>query len=173
MSRRFIRGATIMATLAASAGMWCNLAFCDDAHHHDHAHDISGLELGASAGYVELQGGDGAISLHLHAMKRLGDEGLSQSVAIGPGTEFIFGDHEHYTVMLSLTVYPWRGLTLTVAPGIEWATHEGEWESRYATHVEAGYVFEVGKYDVGPTIGYSASGDEDHYSIGVHAGLHL
>jgi hypothetical protein len=125
-----------------------------------------------SAGYVGLEEDDGAFGIHLHVARRLGDRGLSKGIAIGPATELILGEHQHYTAMLSLTVFPWRGLALAVGPGIEWAEHESEWESGYATHLEIGYMLEIDKYDVGPTIGYSAS-DEDHYYVGVHAGIHL
>ncbi len=172
MARHLIRCVTMVLAMTVIASVPYSKAAGEETHNHHHGHDIGGLEFGASTGYVEREEGDGAIGMHLHVMKRLGDEGLSKGIAIGPATEVILGDHEHYTVMLSLSIYPWRGLALAVAPGIEWTAHESEWESRYATHLEMGYLFEVGRFDLGPTIGYSAS-DEDHYSLGIHAGIHL
>ncbi len=173
MIRHLIQSETVVLALAAFAAIWCSPALGEEAHHHNHNdHSMGEFELGVSAGYVELDDGDGALGMHLHATKRVILHGLRGGIAIGPAAEFIFGDHEHYTVMLSLSVHPWRGLALAVAPGIEWAAHEDDWESRYATHFEAGYLFDVGRFDLGPTIGYLAS-EEGHYSIGIHAGIHL
>lgn len=93
--------------------------------------------------------------------------------ALGVGGEVIFADHEHYAVMLPLFVYPWQGLALSAAPSIIFAEHEGEWESEYATHLEAAYVFEIGEYDVGPVVGYSSSSEDKHYMVGLHFGIHF
>ena len=153
-------------------------AHCEDDHaghtHAGHAHDTSGIEMGLSAGYVHLKGeSEDAPGLHVHLSKRLGQDGVFEHLSLGIGGEAIFADHEHYALMLPLSVYPWRGLVFSFAPSIVWAEHEGEWESEYATHLEAAYVFEIGDYDMGPVIGYSKTSDEEHYMIGVHIGLHL
>ena len=96
-----------------------------------------------------------------------------EHLALGVGGEIIFADEEHYALLFPLSVYPWRGLVLAVAPGIEWAEHEGKQESSYTTHLEAAYTFEVGRFDVGPVVDYSISDDDEHYMIGIHIGFHL
>jgi len=132
------------------------------------------LELGLSAGLVHLDGeNEDAPGLHVHLSKRLGQEGMVQYLSLGVGGEAIFADHDHYTLMLPFSAYPWRGLVLSVAPGIKWAEHDGEWESEYATHLEAGYALELGEYDIGPIVGFSSSSEEEHYMAGIHFGIHF
>ena len=75
--------------------------------------------------------------------------------------------------MVPLAIYPWRGPVLAVEPGVEWAEHDGETESVYATHLEAACVFEFGEYEIGPVIDYSKTSNDEHYMIGIHLGVHL
>lgn len=142
--------------------------------HAGHGHDTSGIELGLSVGYVHLDEEDeDSLGLHVHLSKRLGHEGLLERLGLGVGGEVIFAEHEHYSLLFPLAMYPWRGLILAVAPGIEWAEHDEDWETAYATHLEAAYVFEIGDYDVGPVVDYSKSDNDEHYMIGIHLGIHL
>ena len=155
----------------------------EEAHDHGHhGHDLSGPELGLSAGYVHLQEEEeNVLGVHAHLLKRLGDEGISRYFAIGLGAEYLFSDSAHYAAMLSFAAHPWRGLALSVSPGVQWAEHEDEHEgeheaeveAEYSTHIEATYVFPLGKYDIGPLIDYSWTKDEVHYMIGIHVGLHF
>ncbi len=148
----------------------------DHGHDHGHAHGEgdAGYEIGFSIGSVHLVEEDqDELGLHVHISKRLGHEGLWGQLSLGVGAEFILGDHEHQALMLPLSYAPWRGLILGIAPSIEWAEHEGERESAYATHAEVAYVFEIGKYDIGPVVDYSKTSDEEHYMIGIHFGFHL
>ena len=143
-----------------------------DNHSH-HGHDTSGFELGMSLGQVDLGEEEGAgPGLHVHLGKRLGHHGLADMVSIGVGGEWIFTEEKHYSLMLSITVYPWKGLAFSVAPGFLWAEHDGEMEREYSTHLEAAYLFELGQFDLGPVVGYSKTADEDHTMIGVHLGWH-
>ena len=170
-------GTGILAFIAVLNLILSPSVFAEEQQQHDqahHGHDTSGLELGISTGYVHLdEEGEDALGLHLHLMKRLSDKGIGSRLAVGLGAETIFGVHEHHTAMLSFAAYPWRGLILSVAPGIEWAKHEGDWESEYATHIETAYVFEIGRYDIGPVVSYSTTDHDKHYMIGIHVGLHL
>lgn len=93
--------------------------------------------------------------------------------ALGVGGEVIFADEKHYALMVPLFVYPWRGLALSVAPSMVFAQHEGDWDAELATHLEAAYVFEIGRYDVGPVVGYSSGSDDKHYMVGLHFGAHF
>jgi hypothetical protein len=169
-------------------------AYCEDTHHHEH-HDTGGIELGFSFGYVyfdengEAHGDNGlheeeghpegeddsdeGLALHVHVGKRLGEEGLLAHVSLGIGAEVILADHEHYALMAFASVYPWRGLVLSVGPGVEWAEHEGEWASEYSTHLEAAYVFEMGEWHLGPMVDFSKTDDGEHYTVGLHVGIHL
>ncbi len=166
-------------------------ALCGEHEDHDHnyhSHDVSGYELGLSAGLVHLEEEDeNAASLHMHFGKRLGDEGFREHLSLGLGGEVIFAEHQHFAGMLQLSVLPWKGLVLSAAPGILWAEHEGqhedegeheggeesEWETDYTTHLEAAYVLEFGEYDVGPVVGYSWTAEETHFMVGVHFGMHF
>lgn len=165
----------VIFAMAICIWSFAESGFSESIHNHTHhSHDTSGLELGVSAGYVHLEEEDeDALGIHSHLLKRLGDEGIRRHLAIGLGAEYLFSDEEHYAAMLSLAVYPWRGLVLSVSPGVQWAEHEGDVEAEYSTHIEAAYVFPFGKYDIGPVIDYSWTNDEEHYMIGLHFGIHL
>ena len=51
--------------------------------------------------------------------------------------------------------------------------HEGEWESKYSTHLEATYVFNVGAWHLGPVVDYSWTDHGEHFTTGIHFGVHL
>jgi len=172
MFRRLVSGIKTITLVAVFGFALCGPAAGEEPPHHNHAHGTAGYELGVSAGRVSLDEGEEAFGVHVHLLKRLGAEGVKRHFAAGLSTEIIFGDHKHYAAMFSLAAHPWRGLTLSIAPGIEWAEHDGERESNYATHLEAIYVIEVGEFDIGPAVAYSTTGEEEHHTIGVHLGLH-
>jgi hypothetical protein len=139
-----------------------------------HGHEVSGLELALSTGYVRLvEEREDALGVHAHLLHRLGNDGLRRHLAIGLGAEYLFSEERHYALLFSLAANPWRGLVLAVSPGVQWAEHEGDTESAYSTHIEAAYVVPIGQYDLGPVIDYSWTGDERHYMIGLHLGIHL
>ena len=168
---------TAMLSVISALCLWgmAEVASAEDAHiHAHHGHDLSGLELGLSAGYVHLAEEDEDIpGVHAHLLQRLGDEGIRRHLAVGVGAEYLFAEEEHYAFMFSFAAYPWRGLVLSVSPGVQWAEHEGGTEAEYSTHLEAAYVFSVGHYDIGPVIDYSRTKDEEHYMVGLHIGIHL
>jgi hypothetical protein len=139
-----------------------------------HAHGE--WELGVSAGYANLKTEhEEGKNIHLHLMKSLGDEGLAQYFSVGLGAETIITDEKHYGAMLTLAYHPVEDLTLAIAPGFEWAKHNGiSWEREYATHYEATYSFDIAEgYHVGPSVGYSSTKDAEHYTVGVHLGIAL
>jgi len=169
------RTAVLFTTALLACGQ-IRSAFSEESHgsHEHHSHDTRGMEMGFSAGYFHLDAeNENAPGMHVHLSKRLHEEGLMKHFALGVGGEVIFADHEHYAVLLPLFVYPWRGLVLSVAPSMIIAEHEEDWESEYATHLEAAYVFEIGKIDAGPVVGYSRSSDDKHYMVGLHVGVHF
>ena len=151
-------------------GSFSTAVLSQEKHTHTHdEHSPGGLELGASIGYVYLEEekADG-VNLHLHLMKR-----LSEYFSIGAGVERIFSNEAHYGAMITLGIHPSNNLTLSVSPGREWAKHDGEWESGYATHIEASYMFEGSGFHYGPTVGYSKTQEDKHYTLGIHFGFPL
>ena len=175
-----------MSSIAASApkvrvfislwlfGLCTSALYGEDRDHPHHVHGTNGFDLGLSVGSVRLKPErETAIGLHAHIMKRLGEEGFKQYFSLGIGTEAIFSDEPHYSLLGSLGIHPWRDLKLIVSPGVQWAEHEEKWESDYATHYEAMYSFDCGRYHLGPVIGYSKTDHEEHYMFGIHIGFHV
>jgi len=165
--------ATALNTVILVILGWCGLstpAFCQETNIDEHHnHEMGELELGLSVGYAYLkEEKEEGVNLHLHLMKRLSGEGIKKYLSVGFGAETIFTDERHYGLMISLVAHPWRSLAVSVSPGVEWAKHDGEWESEYATHLEAAYVFEGSGFHFGPVIGYSKTQDDEHYTAGVH-----
>lgn len=168
-----IRTTIFVLFIAICVGSTGTAARAEDSHTH-HGHDVSGPELGISAGYVRLvEDDEDVLGVHAHLMVRLGDEGFRRYLAIGVGGEYLFAKDQHYALMLSLAAFPWRGLVLSLSPGVQWAEHGGETEAEYSTHLEATYVFALGQFDMGPVIDYSRTKDEAHYMVGLHVGMHL
>ncbi len=75
--------------------------------------------------------------------------------------------------MLSIAVHPTDQIVFSFSQGIEWANHEGDWESSPTSHIEASYLIEGKTFHYGPVIGYSKASDKQHYTIGVHFGIPL
>ena len=153
----------------------CTPSFSEE---EDHSHDYS-AEIGFSLAYVYLEAEkESAPGLHLHFLKHLEGVEFLDRLAIGLGFEGIFAEHKHYSVMGSLAYFPWRGLSVTLSPGILFAKHEeqdsggdAEWESQYVTHLEASYGFHFGEYEIGPVIGFADSEEDKHYMFGLHFGI--
>jgi hypothetical protein len=158
-----------------SWGALSSVAFSQEQQsgiHNDHESDE--LEVGVSVGYAYLEEEkEEGINLHLHVMKRLSNEGIQKYLSIGFGVETIFTNEDHYGAMFSLGIHPLPNLVLTVSPGWEWEKHEGVWESGYATHIEATYVFEGSGFHYGPVASYTKAQDDQHFSIGMHFGMHF
>lgn len=146
-------------------------------HHddHDHIHHDHTAEIGLSAGYVYLEHDlehdkESAAGIGLHLIKRLGDGGMKQYLGMGAGFESIFAEHSHYNVMGAFAMFPYRTLAIVIAPGVLFAKHHEEWEQKYSTHVEISYGFFYSEFEIGPVIGFAQSGDNRHYSLGIHFG---
>jgi len=144
-------------------------AFSQEQHSE---HELGGIEVGFSVGYAYLkEEKEDGLNFHLHLTKRLSGEGFQKYLSIGLGAETIISKEKHYGVMVLLAVHPWHNLVLSVSPGMEWAKHDGEWNSEYATHLEATYIFEGLSFHYGPVVGYSKTRDEEHYTVGIHFGM--
>ncbi len=149
-------------------------AFSQEVSSSNEQHEHSDLELGLSIGYARLEEEkiDGT-SLHVHIMKRLSGQGIQRYFSIGAGVETILASENHFGAMLSVAAHPTDKLTVTLSQGIEWADHEGDWESSRATHIEASYLFEGEQFHYGPVIGYSKTPEKQHYKVGIHFGIPL
>ena len=175
MKHQIIATVKAITVIFILIGSLSSVAYCNEENGHEHdKHDSGGLEVGVSIGYAYLEEeNEDGMNLHLHAMKGLSGNGIQKYLSIGFGLETIFTDEEHYGAMISLGIHPWRNLVLSVSPGWEWAKHDGEWESGYATHLEATYLFEGSGFHYGPVFGYSKTQDDQQYTIGIHFGLPL
>jgi len=173
MNKTFLTVIKSMIFIVIGWGSVNTLAFSQEQKSKAHdGHEVGGMEVGLSVGYVYLkEDKKSGINFHLHVMKRLSGEGLQKYLSIGLGAETIISKEKHYSAMVTLGVHPWKNLVLSVSPGMEWAEHDGKWESEYATHFEATYVFEGSNFHYGPVVGYSKARDEQHYTIGVHFGM--
>ena len=143
-----------------------SLLFSEDEHFHPKG------ELGVSLACIDLVDEDEiAPAVHLHLLKRLCGSDFLERIGVGLGFETIFADHAHHTLMGGLVFFPLDHLAISVSPGIVWVNEEGGWENHYATHIEASYGVEIGKYEVGPVIGWAESDEGSHRMIGLHLGF--
>lgn len=137
--------------------------------HHDHHHHLN--ELGISTGIVLMQPEDEtAAGLHLHAMRRLGDEGFMRFFGLGLGVEVIFSDHRHYAFMGTLGVFPWENVVFTFSPGLLLVKEAGESRRLFSFHSEIMYEFTVGGFEMGPALGFAKAGEDTHITVGIHIG---
>ena len=137
--------------------------------HRDNHHHLN--EIGISTGVVRMQPeSETAPGLHLHAMRRLGDEGIKKFFGIGLGLEIIFSEHRHYSIMGTLEIFPWKKLVITFSPGILTVKEDGENQRRFSFHCEVMYEFEVGAFEMGPALGFAVAGEDTHFTVGIHIG---
>lgn len=138
----------------------------EEGHHHHHDR-----EYGAGIGWIAMDPEEEtAAGVHVHFMSRLGEEGLAGYLGLGLGFEAILATEMHYNPMLSLGIFPYGDLRLTLSPGVQIARHEGEMEYYYSTHIELSYGFFYRGLEIGPVIGYAHSAEDKHYMVGIHFG---
>ena len=107
-------------------------------------------------------------------MKELDGDGFEKYFSVGLGAEVVFSHENHYVAMVVFAYHPTENIVLSVAPGLEWAKHDGEWEREYVTHYEAIYnIYNSEKYHIGPMIGYSKTKEAEDYTVGIHIGIPL
>ncbi len=173
MNKKFL--AVIKALVLIIIG-WVSintLAFSKDRNTEANSgHELGEIEVGLSVGYAYLkEDKENGFNFHLHIMKRLPGEGVQRYLSIRVGAETIISKEKHYGAMISLAANLWRNLVFSVSPGMEWADHNGKWESKYATHLEVTYILENSSIHYGPAVSYSKARDEQHYTVGIHLGF--
>lgn len=138
-----------------------------DPHDHDHHHHLN--EIGVSVAMVQLAPEDDtAVGLHIHAMRKLGDNGIKKYFGFGIGTDLIFADHFHTNLMATIGIFPFKNLVLHVSPGILFVKEDGETETRASFHFEILYEFDLGIISLGPYLGFGTAGSDHHFAAGLH-----
>jgi hypothetical protein len=137
-----------------------------DEHLHNDAHKYH-IGVGGTAAYIK---GESAFApgAHLHFIRQFGHQ---NRWGLGLGYEALFDEHRHNGINLLINYHPLKHLSVNVGPGILFTEHDGETERKAAFHTEAVYEFNVGKFHLGPMVGFGFDKEETHFSVGVHVGL--
>ncbi len=122
-------------------------------------------EIGISNGIVySFSEEQFAYGLHIYFIKKFG---VSKKLGIGAGYEVIFNEEEHNTVCVLLHYMPLKHISVNIAPGLVFLESEPN-KSRFALHTEILYEFEIGIFQIGPSIGAAFNPEDFHASVGVH-----
>lgn len=139
-----------------------------EAHKHgEHAHDVKNeiaLALGPSYSFEEEEW---ATALHFHYIRKLRH---NSKVGVGVALEAILDEHKHYSIAPLIEFRPIHALAFSFAPGITFEESLSG-ESRFSTHFEATYEFEVGPLHLGPLLEYALSAEDQHMMLGLHVGV--
>jgi hypothetical protein len=145
------------------------MGFPTNDNHNEEHHHLN--EIGISTGIVWMKPeNETAPGLHLHFMRRLGDEGIQKYFGAGFGLEIIFSDHQHYNIMATVGLFPMKNWIITFSPGLLFVREEGETHRHFSFHVETMYEIELGSFEGGPAFGFSVAGGDTHITLGVHIG---
>lgn len=144
----------------------CAVNPSDDHSEHEHQHGEWEVALVGSGVFLFAED-DFAFGTHLHVLKSLENvKGLN----VGIGFEAIFAEHLHFSTSLAAKYMFWDNFGILLAPGVQFVNHQDEWESSLNAHFELIYELELGKYHIGPAVGYSVSKEDMHASVGLHVG---
>ncbi len=159
---------TILITLLIMPGTWTCLPG-QDLHGQDHDHETHhhpSREIGLGAGPVYLLGEqEWAPGFHIHYLQSFGK---GNWFSLAPGVEWVFDEHRHTVISLSLGFRPVHPLYLGIAPGFS-LNRGGDVEP--ALHLEALYEFDLGPFHMGPMTEYGLDPDDRHLMLGVHVGF--
>lgn len=165
MTRIYIFTLFLLAAMAVSAQ-----DHHGNEHEHEHA-DLHKYHIGIGGTAASLSGEPGfAPGAHLHFTRQFGHE---NRWGLGLGYETIFDEHKHNGLNLLVNYHPFKHLSVNIGPGILFTEHDRETERKPAFHTEAVYEFNVGKFHLGPMVGFGFDEEHSHFSVGVHAGLGL
>ena len=87
---------------------------------------------------------------------------------VGCGFEFINNDQIHYSFGPILSYKPIHELCLSAFPSIEYTDSIESGSSSF--HLESSYEFEYREFNLGPVFEFAHNKEDDHVSIGIHAG---
>lgn len=109
-------------------------------------------------------------SLHGHYLRS--PEQLSPNILVGASMEYIFGDETHITIGPVVAIHPAGILVFLYSPGFTIKSSSDKTEYYFSSHIEAALEFKVGGHlHAGPSAGFSLSGYDNHFSVGLHAGI--
>lgn len=130
-----------------------------EAHEAEHQHH-AGLFFGGVSRFAhghEETGGALGLEYEYRLAPRWGLGALVEGVAVGGGRDL--------ALVLPLSWHPWRGLRLSVGPGVEFHEDGDEFLGR----VSAGYDFHLGRFTLAPEV----SGDFTREAQSLVYGLTL
>ncbi len=148
--------------------------FAQEHDHDAHSHGDSKFEFGFSSGFAKLIDEDViAPSAHLHLLRKIGSKGILERISFGPGFEYIFSEHTHYSIVGTFSLNPFHAIKLDISPGVLITEHEDDKEQQFVTHVELTYEFHYHNFGFGPVIGYGLAKEDNHFMLGIHLGFGL
>ncbi|MFP4556795.1 MAG: hypothetical protein ACLFNU_07985 [Bacteroidales bacterium] len=138
----------------------------DDHSGHNHHHGEWEIAL-VGGGVFLFHEDELALGTHLHLLRSIDKvKGLN----LGVGLEAIFANHIHFSASIAAKYEFWKNFGILLAPGVQFVNHHNSWESAFSAHFELIYEFKVGRYHIGPAVGYSISKEDKHASLGLHVG---
>ncbi len=149
--------ALLLCSLASYSQNGSELNLLEEEHHN---------HFGIATGPVYIiNENEIAPGLHFHYMRLI--EVGNAHFGIGLGLEGIFDEHRHYATSINFSYLPIHALTLTIAPGIQFAPESED----FTMHFEVVYEFEIGELHIGPVAEYAWSPNDAHAMIGLHIGF--
>lgn len=138
-------------------------------HQEEHHHKF---EIGLGTGWVSIIGeNEHVVGFHFHL---LGSIWENPNLSIGPGIEYVAGDHDHLSALLSFGYRPIHPLYFGISPGLSISlTGEENKGMDFTMHFESLYEFEFEHFHIGPMLEYSLGQDESHLMLAVHFGFHF
>ncbi len=135
-------------------------------------HHGSAWEVGFALGAVSLVLEDElAFGAHAHVTRSVPGW---QRLRLGLGLESVLDEHGHLNAALVVNVHVIAGLSVSVAPGVLVLREDhGGWGTRFSSHFEALYDFDLGPLHVGPMLEYSYASVDQHLMLGLHMGFEL
>ena len=125
-----------------------------------HEHPRNEIGLGVS-GVYEIEHGEWAPGFHAHYFRSITPH---SRWAWGGGLEYVKGDENHVEIGVGVRYEPVRRLQLSVMPGVSISD-----KARFSLHTELIYeALHVGKFHLGPVVGYAWTKDHSHLSAGIH-----
>lgn len=126
---------------------------------HNHPRNEVGLSVGAA---YEIEHKEWKSAIHGHFFRTFT---AHSRWAWGVGAEYIPGSETHFEVGAGMRFEPIGGLQLSLMPGVSVTD-----KARFSLHTEAIYeAIHIGKFHLGPVVGYAWTKDHSHLSAGVHA----
>lgn len=115
---------------------------------------------------------DSHLSYVLHGHYLRSSEEMSSKISAGLSLEYIAGEDAHFTVGPVVALHPVGPLVLLYSPGITLKRGEDTPGYYFSNHLEMAFEFDIGEHlHLGPSAGFSFSGYDTHFSVGLHTGF--